>query len=92
MNWFIAIVGDYHDIDPDCFRNEKGKFNAIELGCFPTKGFGCDQYYGLFYQGRRPAFKAILPVLLKSVELSEDETDLTLKDLTYEVKNSLGKD
>lgn len=67
-NFRIKIHGDYHEI------MDTKIYKSIELGCFPTKGEMCNNYFGLYYKGRKPAIEKILNSLFRKIEFSSGLT------------------
>lgn len=59
--FYIKAFDDYHEIE------KRGKFKALELGCFYEDKFNYSRYFGLFYTGRLPAFKRIFNSLSKKM-------------------------
>ena len=79
-NYKIRHFRDYHEIQSKTYK-------TLELGCFPTKGYGYFRYYGLFWKGRVPSIDKILQSLNKKVMFG---TFVFTKDnLKQEIKTAL---
>jgi len=73
MNWFIKECDDYHEICAGYMYSPKGKWKAIELGCFVPHNGLAHKYYGLFYTGQKPSKKQILGVLNTIASFVDDD-------------------
>ena len=65
-NWYIHHFDDYHQIEP-CFKGQK----VIELGCYPTKSYSYNRYFGIFYHGRKPKLELVLSKIEKMIDFKE---------------------
>ena len=89
--WYIKCFDDYHEI-----IHHKGRYKAIELGCWmPENGCSYNLYYGLFYKGRKPTFQKVFNKLLKMVLLNDGDPPfmylpgITKEELACELKEVL---
>lgn len=85
----IRSFDDYHEIVA------KG-LKAVELGCFPQKGYDYCRYFGLFYKGRRPSFAQVWPRLRRRIDFGPvlhgytgDDISIDEKEVIREVKRTV---
>lgn len=64
--FYIRVFSDYHEIQ------DTEKFKSIELGCFPSKGGWCRNYFGLFYKGRKPKLERIRNSLCRKIDFDKN--------------------
>ena len=66
-DWVIMSHDDYHEI------KDYELSKAVELGCFPEDGCAYHRYFGLYYQGKRPSFDEVWPVISEKLILDDEK-------------------